>query len=451
MKEAHFKGPDEFEKALKDVLSPLHQPAAGGLVSVAVDESVEPHQLITGRLVVSEREEAVRETLQYDELTLVEQWVPAARLDDYVSALVRGAVSVASVAVSASFNDFTLRRDLRTHGNVTGWPEWRGVLRMNGRTRDYPRDEVARYGLPPYRTIAHAVNEWVHRRSRNADANSPEFNAEFIVGVPDTRGRLMRAGWVGGTVTVIRESHLGDDSGLQLQVRYIGDAAETFELISPCPAEVVRSVPTGTESILLYLVHRDGGLLAERLLGAYQRQRAQPPEEVLTLEAETERDLAGGECEFVEFKPFIKVQDPKEEELERSLVAFANTGGGRLFIGVNDDGSPQGARALKDTVKDAEGQQAALGVLARRLETVIADRVKPERPFFEVHQLDFKGFPVLMIRVSQGKKAYSTAREFIYVRHRASNCVASISEIRDLLASREAAHTVAVPGELVGT
>ena len=52
-----------------------------------------------------------------------------------------------------------------------------------------------------------------------------------------------------------------------------------------------------------------------------------------------------GEGEHVEFK--LKSNHP--EKIVRELVAFANTGGGKLFVGVGDDKSLKG---LKDAEED---------------------------------------------------------------------------------------------------
>jgi hypothetical protein len=54
--------------------------------------------------------------------------------------------------------------------------------------------------------------------------------------------------------------------------------------------------------------------------------------------------LSGGETDVVEFKPFVKVTggDKKAQEIAESVCAFANAGGGRVFIGVNNYGEPVG-------------------------------------------------------------------------------------------------------------
>jgi hypothetical protein len=55
--------------------------------------------------------------------------------------------------------------------------------------------------------------------------------------------------------------------------------------------------------------------------------------------------LAGGETEIAEFKPYIRLRpqrDTKAFQILRSVSAFANAGGGSLYIGVNDEGEPTG-------------------------------------------------------------------------------------------------------------
>ncbi len=54
--------------------------------------------------------------------------------------------------------------------------------------------------------------------------------------------------------------------------------------------------------------------------------------------------IRGGESQYVEFKK--KATHP--EKIIREVVAFANAGGGHLFIGVNDDGSLAGLKYPED-------------------------------------------------------------------------------------------------------
>src|SRR6266702_5908430 len=53
-------------------------------------------------------------------------------------------------------------------------------------------------------------------------------------------------------------------------------------------------------------------------------------------------DLAGGETDTIEFKPFMEPKSTTESDFVRTVIAFANTHGGRIYVGVDDDGLPQG-------------------------------------------------------------------------------------------------------------
>ena len=65
-------------------------------------------------------------------------------------------------------------------------------------------------------------------------------------------------------------------------------------------------------------------------------------------EAELLELIEGGEGRGLEFKRGL----PRDERLARTLCAFANTRGGLLLVGVNDDGSLEGAPRPRQTMAD---------------------------------------------------------------------------------------------------
>ena len=72
----------------------------------------------------------------------------------------------------------------------------------------------------------------------------------------------------------------------------------------------------------------------------YNRPRIVAPE----LETALDAALVEGESQGVEFKPYIRLhpRDPKADELLETVCAFANAGGGTLFLGVSDNAEPIG-------------------------------------------------------------------------------------------------------------
>ena len=92
---------------------------------------------------------------------------------------------------------------------------------------------------------------------------------------------------------------------------------------------------------------------------------------------------------------------------KKTLVAFANTYGGDLYIGVNDDGTVCGVQDIHD--------------VEERLCSVIRDAIFPSlNSFVSTSRLTVDGKDVLRVHVDQGKfPPYSLARDDprqVYVR-----------------------------------
>ena len=123
--------------------------------------------------------------------------------------------------------------------------------------------------------------------------------------------------------------------------------------------------------------------------------------------------------EHIEYKPFIQPNDPKENEVIETVVAFANTGGGRLYIGAHDDGVPQGQSALCAAGKAAP--EEAIETLMNRLKKIIREKVKPV-PNIEVKELSVFDERVIFILIIPGEETpYSTHENDVYIRKGSTN------------------------------
>lgn len=134
------------------------------------------------------------------------------------------------------------------------------------------------------------------------------------------------------------------------------------------------------------------------------------------------------ETDMVEFKREYS------RSVLKAVVAFANTHGGMVFIGIEDDGTVCG-------VEDPEGVMLAVT-------NAIRDAVKPNAAMIaECEQLEVRGKTVVGIRVERGvDRPYYLADkgmrpEGVYVRQGAASYMASEAEIRTLLReSRDGAY-----------
>ena len=114
------------------------------------------------------------------------------------------------------------------------------------------------------------------------------------------------------------------------------------------------------------------------------------------------------------------------DDLKYAVVAFANTDGGKIYIGINDDGSVQG-------VKDTDGTML-------RITNMIRDVVCPDVTMFTecaIEEID--GQPVIVVNVQRGtaRPYYLSGKgvrpEGVYIRQGASSVPASETVILNMI------------------
>lgn len=134
--------------------------------------------------------------------------------------------------------------------------------------------------------------------------------------------------------------------------------------------------------------------------------------------------VAGGESITVEFKR--KVVYP--EKIIKELVAFANTKGGYLFIGVNDDGTIPGLKFPEDSIFSLE---KAIDLYCRphlpySIETV---PISEDRYIVNVHVDESSRKPHYVLDAADGK------RRITFVRSKDKSIQAS-KEMREIIRRR---------------
>ncbi len=117
----------------------------------------------------------------------------------------------------------------------------------------------------------------------------------------------------------------------------------------------------------------------------------------------------------VEFKEVDREKGTLPSSISKEIVAFANTEGGELYIGIRDDGSVSGVADPDDVMT--------------RISNLAADTIRPSiMPFIQIRSEEMDGKQVIRTTVSVGsERPYYLAREGlrpkgVYVR-RGSACI----------------------------
>jgi hypothetical protein len=139
-----------------------------------------------------------------------------------------------------------------------------------------------------------------------------------------------------------------------------------------------------------------------------------------------EEGLKLGEGSSVEFKRSISFENPTSiEQILQTVTAFANSGDGTIFIGIEDDGKIKGIKLDSPKEKDR---------LSQRIYQVIRQRVKPS-PSIQVDFVDLRGFDICRIFVPRGEDPLYFLDGVILVRYGSADIKAQPEIVKRLLAA----------------
>jgi len=419
---SHDMSPPPFDEQLKKVIADLVVPMAGALVTYAQDAAGD---LITLRCeFMRARPDAVRQNVDYGVLLLGEAWLPLVDALRLLTELARGLLRLNDQPVDTFAGpSYLVERQIGTGRGLTAWPEWTFELsRANGpRALRYLAYPLATVGQRPFKSAALAIATWVWRVDSSWSGSYPPHNGEAVVAVPDLRARVATVEWEEERFSV-RTEFFVERSQLQVQA-LIRDIGEFHVLPQSAPSDdgtVQWPIPKTASGAEVYLVHAVDGLLWNGdFTNTGGRTRPVAPRSTPVEIAEV--DLREGESDRVEFKPFLVLgkDHQKRQEVVKTVVAFANSAGGRLYLGVEDDATLQGSAQLMSAV--GMPPDKAEKAMMDHVDRLIRNQVKPT-PAFSKHFVSIAESPVLIVNVERGReRPYATHENEIWIRKGATN------------------------------
>ncbi|MDT8068495.1 MAG: ATP-binding protein [Terriglobia bacterium] len=253
------------------------------------------------------------------------------------------------------------------------------------------------------------------------------YQEQFLVVIPDTRARFVSGRWRPGKLDLALEAN-SSSHDLELQVIHVGSDTRSANypvLVEP----MVLEIPEDARELILFVVHKNGDLVCSHSLNGVYRSFGKFEDHVDDA-AEYAQELQRGENEMREFKCFVAPRDKKEFELVKTVVAFANTDGGTLFLGVDDEGIPLGIAAARECFKKTHDP---IDAQRARLKSLITESTKPV-PSIVYKTAEVNGSPVVVAEVQKSASVCSTQDNRVYVRRGATSRLADPeTELRSLL------------------
>ena len=304
-----------------------------------------------------------------------------------------------------------------------------------------PSGPLLDYEKPYYSDTSEAVREWISIRSWHGFLDGRR--GHLLVFIPERRAHFTSIQRVSETGVSIKVARKTADAVKIKGAWFMNnrtapiDAAVDHE-------DTMIDVPVDASRVELFLIGQDNTIFdfrRESALGFVEHEgrmlgmggTSAPARDLL-------QTIQRGENQQTEFKEFVNPDDKggpdKLSEVVASIVAFANTGGGVVIIGVRDDGDIVGiARPLhKWSARGAKKTEGELGGMYQQsLRQHIMERIRPS-PSIKIETHEVAGSLVATVTVESGPaKPYQDIQtKIVYVRHGASNRKPEQEELKEL-------------------
>jgi Putative DNA-binding domain len=275
-----------------------------------------------------------------------------------------------------------------------------------------PHGYVCAVGLPLYPHAYAAIHGYLGVKILN------QGTSELTVLAPDYRAKVASVRLAASAISVAIETQSANYDSI-IGKAYFEDnrgAKQHFDLLFKGGAATFATGEYPTNLAIVLLSRDEGDVIDEWF---YHPAAGLDRGALIETTTDTlEAIIAGGESETVEFKS----QVPPGLDLARAICAFANTGGGRIVIGVNDNAELVGCDTTKSQEKIGQG-------LDHHCDPV---------PGYQIVTATVGNAALLVITVPEGiDKPYVVKGKGIYIRSGATKRRATRYETDHIYGTRE--------------
>ncbi|HDO06408.1 MAG TPA: ATP-binding protein, partial [Bacteroidetes bacterium] len=280
--------------------------------------------------------------------------------------------------------------------------------------------------LPFYSNVYQAIQDWMGLKQFHNDSDARR--GSVIVFAPECRAGFKTLDVKDGKLFILTRSG-SEELGKNLKVKgawMVNGINRNFEV--QFDREIVLDVPEEAKEVELYLLRPD-----EIMYDFHHETKYWVRGQGRVLGVDTtgrdsqviiNRALLSGECETVEFKPFILIGDKKWNEIIKTIIAFANTRGGIIIFGVNNYCSVEGVGRGINKLAKKEGCSVdeSMERYKGEIKKLAGDNLN-RGLMLDINDTNYTGHRVITVRVPEGQeKPYAHIKtNKIFVRRGSNN------------------------------
>ncbi len=312
-----------------------------GCVALAPSSGSGPHELLLA--YHSPAANALgHEDMDYGEVRLVRESVSLAELWRRLAKAQKTGILTLAEGVSVELERMASMELLPSDEPASGLGPRYGIeLSAKRRGNLSGAGPLVRFGQLSYPSVEQAIRSWIPLRPFHGSSDARL--GKSLIEVPLAGPRLGAIDLVDGTIVRVGFAGIAAKASVELTgVWQSADAAVMIPFRHRVVGEPIDLAwPAGADRIALWLATADSEIrdyFSEDSYRCSRRRRVLYPGQGTAAKSENSilAEIQGGEGERVEFKPFIRLDSSKAEELVRTAIAFANKQGGTLYLGVND-------------------------------------------------------------------------------------------------------------------
>ena len=322
------------------------------------------------------------------------------------------------IPLKIHLSDMRFVRSGSHYGYVSSeWPRLYAYGRISDDSRgNIPQDSLSKLGLPLFPSGNEAINVLLELRRLPKDWYTLESRIELVV--PDYRARIKNLRLAGNRVTV--EVETKEIAYTDVLAKFYCMSENKSYTSGDLPLEaghvnfVTDEEPLQVEAHIISAL--DGEVIDKRKFD-YRYPSREEGVIIENIEAQLFDIIDKGENVNVEFK-----KELSREEFLETVVAFANTSGGTIFLGVDDNCRIKG---FKEDVK-------------AKIVDLIADHCDPSIEVQIDSRVMVQGTPITLVKVPEGaNKPYTLKDRGIFVRRGSSDRQIKRTKLDDIYAKKQ--------------
>lgn len=379
----------------------------------------------------------------YPQAILYEDWLSSAELLSFVSQVNDGRIVLGEHTLSAVETHRQWSRDQVPWRNI--YMDRAGQV-FSAR---FDRSNASAYGAllapdqPYYPDITEAGRDWLPFAVYHGSSDAR--NGEVVLLLPETRAFLHEVTQENEILRILIHGTRAKELPLLLKGAWWDDKGiHHFEANITNGSGQAR-IPTTAARVECVLTDETGTIYDYMREDSYRYQgigRDRSANDNTSLAQVVRAASQAGEGLRIEFKPFIELDNKKNneklKEVVKTIVAFANAKGGRIFLGINDDCELQGideqlSKSAGGTA-DASACDKYLGKLRGRIRDVVVGETE-----MVFKQTVVDGHLVAIVEIAEAKEKPVCIRQdhYLYVRRGSSNTKVSPNEWKSILGTHQ--------------